>query len=89
MGSRDTVPAANDPTTGSSSRPGASSAKAALRDMMAISSHPAIRDLLQARALAARKLRMLGLDLEAARLACSVPEPTSGFQGRLRPPRGW
>ena len=52
-------------------------------------SHPAIRDLLQARALAARKLRMLGLDLEAARLACSVPEPTSGFQGRLRPPRGW
>ena len=40
-------------------------------------SHPAIRDLLQARALAARKLRMLGLDLEAARLACSVPEPTS------------
>ena len=30
-------------------------------------SHPAIRDLLQARALAARKLRMLGLDLEAAR----------------------
>jgi hypothetical protein len=45
-------------------------------------SHPAIRDLLQARALAARMLKLLGLDLESARPTAGRPGAGFGWTGR-------